>query len=339
MQNNIKNKNFSFFKVAGRTTRLFYKVLSAWKIMFIYGGILTALSVLFGRYEYSCHGSKTNFWCHSGPQFVQSYSGQVMYLTLFFLLVAYLTFSFLCDVHNTVFKNDVFKTMGIIKPNKDKLKQMGFLFGSFIGFILLFVVAWLIVLKPANPDWRIEFIYFTSAFVCAFTPLVFLRLSAVIGYYLQNLHLPSFDMLFKQTSGRSYVGVVGFIFCLMLVCTVNLRLMGEFNSLNSGDNFFVMAVGLEFVDYVIKLYLITLFMCFFRAEYEVMEMAVISQNGQSKTEDIKPAISVSKKVFAVADKHKNNSKTNKNTPTKKVAKKKTSTTPKKSKSSRKKSAD
>jgi len=293
MFNKDKNKNFSFFKVAGRTAHWFYKSLDAWKITFTYGGILTMFSVLFSRYEYSCHGSQQQSWCYDLPQ---TFNGQILFYAVFCLLITYFVFSFLGDVYGQVFKNTVFKPLDIIKPNKDKLKRMCFLFGFFVLFVGLFVAAWLIVLKPANPDWRIEFLYFVAAFACAFTPLILLRISAFIGYYLQDLHLPSFDKMFKQTAGHSYVGVVGFMLCLLLACVINLRMMGEFNHLSSEYNMFVVALGLEFIDYVVKLAMLTCFICFFHAEYEVMEEAVVSPKPADSSIKEQPAVTISKKI-------------------------------------------
>lgn len=162
----------------------------------------------------------------------------------------------------------------------------------FIGSISL---GWLILKKPANPDWRIEFLFFLVLFATAMFPLIAMRFSAVVAYFLQDNHFPSWKMLYEQTKERSYIGVILFLFILLLSVSLFMHTQVYLMHLTLDFRVFVVALFAEYCGYLVKLFCAAAFVVFFRAQYELMEEKEILTDTIINNEEEKPVKSKKKK--------------------------------------------
>ena len=118
--------------------------------------------------------------------------------------------------------------------------------------------------------------------------------------------MPSLPKIFRATSGRAYVPIVSFLVLLLIICIIQLRVIGSLTKLNE-ENTFLLTILAEYIDYVIKLFFLGLFLSFFRAQADLLqqeeeistaddEIPDLSQNSSEKTVEDQKKASVKRKA-------------------------------------------
>lgn len=254
-------------RLIARFFSLFFKSMDSWKIFLTYAGLMTLLCAVFGRWSYSCTGSLGGFWCY---KFSDDALAQTLFYVVYYLLAGYLLLSFLFDFYNTTFKNTVFKVADIKRISREKVRSIAMFITIFFTMSLPFVAVWFILRKPANPDWRVEFVWFTLAFIFAMLPILQIRLSSAVAFFLENYKIPCGKLLLQKTFTRAYVPIAVFIMLLMIVSIFNLQIYADLNHYAAEYNNFWAAILIEYAAALMRLILCSLFIIFVRAQYELL---------------------------------------------------------------------
>lgn len=233
---------------------LMLKSFNAWHVTLLYAAVLTLFSSAFALARY----------CGS----VDCVVAVNLALAVPMLVIV---FFYLYDFYHVAFKNDVFKLNTIANFSKNKIKSVGVLFCYFLCFAISAYISWKIFTKPANPDWRLEFVYFTVFFIFCMAPLLAMRFSAAVAFYFSDYKFPSLKYLYKKTEGRSYIGIIGFLTTMLILSMLNLYLQGAAVRI-----FTLLPLSLtanvlgSFINIVIILITFNLFFCFFEAQRQTM---------------------------------------------------------------------
>ena len=264
-----KNK-MPFGKLFISTFKSMMKFTDAWHIWLSYAFILTLLSLVCGRWSYSCQFETKGFWC---PQTdTSSITGLFLFkIVLYYLLMLFLLMSYICDFYDTAYKGKKFNIREIIQFSKVKIKAVGVLFAILVYLIFSIVAAYFIIRKPANPNWLIELMYFLMLYMILGVSLLMMRLSVGLSYYLQDNHWPNWKEIYAKTVGKSYVPIV-MMLVLMLFCVVlNLQTGVYLSHLNVKYYSFVTAFFTELMAYAVILLSLTMPILMFRVQHEMLE--------------------------------------------------------------------
>lgn len=270
----MENNRYTFFSIIGTWINLLPQIIKQWGAILTYGVAITALSAAFGRWSFSCQEENIGPWCYVPSS---NFALTVAFLLIFFILMCLIVAFFVYDFQQNVNLNGVFKLKDAYRFSKPKIKSALFVLGIIVGFIVPVVIAMAIINKPANPDYRIEFCYFTIMFLMFLIPLVQIRLSAGIAYFLNKGYVP-LRKIFKITVGRSFIPLLLFLLLTILMLSIHMRSLGYFNYLTYHYKGFAMVMLTDFADNVLKLVCLTLFLLFFQAQYQAIEEMSITEN-------------------------------------------------------------
>lgn len=305
----MQNENkYTFFSVIGTWINLLPQVIKQWGAILTYGVAVTALSAAFGRWSFSCREGNTGPWCYVPSN---NFAVIVAFLLTFFILMCLIVAFFVHDFQQNVNQNSVFKLQDACRISKPKMKSALFVLGVIAGFIVPVLIAMAIINKPANPDYRIEFCYFTVMFIMFLVPLLQIRLSAGIAYFLNKGYIPA-RKIFDITVGRSFIPLLLFLLLVILMLSVHMRSLGYFNYLTFRYEGFAVVLLTDFADNVLKLACLALFLLFFQAQYLTMEKMLPAEDEKiaepeiempANDDEVKPA-----KSAKAASKKKNKRK-------------------------------
>ena len=294
-----RSKKYTLLRVSGRFVKLLAEGFKQWRLYLVYAAILTVLSAIFCQWSYSCNGSAKQFWCYTVSSEAKAFS-----LGLVFVFINIFTYmSFAYDFYEKCFLNGVFKWQNIFLMSVKKLKGLGFLLLYIICFLGCMLISWIILKKPANPDWHVEFVFFLMLFVMVVIPFAAMRFSASVAYFLNEEKKIPWKKIYENTKERSYIGIIMFLFILLLSVALLLHCQVILLRLTLGTTIFTLALGAEYCGYLIKLFCVTAFMAFFRAQYEMME-------DQEDSEDV-PVVAVEEKQPSTTKQKKKNKKSRK----------------------------
>lgn len=255
----IINK-YTFFRVVSRFFDLIYKSFHSWRVTIFYSIIITLLSgalYIALNFVYLCGNS-----------------AMICYISVnigLIVLLSVLIMCFLYDFYQASFKNSVFKAVDIIKFNKTKIKSLMFLIGYILCYALSAGICWYIFKKPANPDWKIEFIYFCVFFLFCMLPMAAMRFSAAVAFFFHEQKIPSLKYLFTRTERRSYIGIVGFLMVLLILSVLNLYTYALSERLFVKLALPMTAVALKmFCNILVILFTFIVILCFFEAQRQLM---------------------------------------------------------------------
>ena len=281
----MKNDNkYTFFSVIGAWINLLPQIIKQWGAILAYGVAITALSAAFGRWSFSCQEGNTGPWCYVPSS---NFAVVVAFLTIFLLLICVIIALFVHDFQQNVNRNSVFKLKDACNLSKPKIKSVLFVLGVIAGFIVPVIIAIYIINKPANPDYRVEFCYFTVMFLMFMVPLLQIRFSSGIAYFLNKGYVPM-RKIFNITMGRSFIPLLLFLLLVILMLSIHMRSMGYFSYLTYRYSGFTVVVLTEFIDNVLKLACLALFLLFFQAQYLTIEKMLAAQNDKI----VKPEIEI-----------------------------------------------
>lgn len=257
----------TFLKIILNTGRLLKKIAENYKVIVWYALMLTVLSAVMGLLPSCQLGREGGWWCY-----LENDDGTFpLYLFaadkfLFFLLCCL----FFMDFYGSAFNGQNFKPKNMLLFNRRRLQIIGFFIG--VVFLLLGSVAavFAIMLKKANPDWRIEFIYFVMAFICCWVPFILLRFSAAISYAASG-EFPSFKQIWQKTSDRFVHIIFSYIVIFVIINFVSLYANVLLKILMLSSFNFVTSVAADFIYNSLTLIYISVFMMLFRSMHEILE--------------------------------------------------------------------
>lgn len=294
-----ENKKFSLAAITaflGKSTDLTLKFLKQWKIIFVYAAALTSISFVTGDWVYSCSTGENEWWCFTWN--IHGAAAAVAWMAACLILVMYVLLSASYDIYETALTGKKFSLCKVFIPEKNKLVYSGIVVVSLISLFLPVFLAFVILRKPANPDYRVEFWYFLATFVFCWIPFIMLRIGIGISGFLEEKRLPSFRKVFEMTKG----GVAGILFSyLLLFLIINLvqvKISVYLRAINFKWNYLVSAVGTEMISNILKIVYVMMAVAVLQALWDIFsgkitEKKTEEKNGQSvvlpdnETKDVK----------------------------------------------------
>ncbi len=255
----------TFPKIIYKTAVLLKNISGNLKIPAFYAAVLCVLAFLTG-FPMSCQlGREGVWWCY----LEKNNSEMPLYsFILCKLLLLFVCCSFFVDFYNTAFNKKTFSWKNPVLFNSERLKKIGLLFGTLLVWVAPIALAFAIFLKKANPDWRIEFIYFVIMFICCWVPFIVIRLSAVISYFLSDGKFPSLNVL---------------IFVILNFLSLQISFISRLLMLKYF--YFSTALITEFFSNLFILFAEIVFMMLFRSMHEILESENSSPSDENSAMD------------------------------------------------------
>lgn len=240
-------------------------VFDCWRPTVVYAGLLTLLVLLARSIGKECMDADGG-WC---GVILQNWLFVPLFI-LYLALYTHLFLAFAADFYAAAFAGEKFTLGQLWRRNKEKWYQEMFLLGYLLGFLLSFAVVLKLLVQPANPDWRVEMVYFTVIFGLFMLMLFLMRIAAMVSRYLATGH-SDWRQIYQQTSGRAYVGIILFLLMLALILLCSLRLNVWANVLTDSVPFLMPLF--YFVKIYMQLTFVALMLTFFRAQDELLPKA------------------------------------------------------------------
>lgn len=265
---------YGIIRVVSRWLDLLPKLIGMWRIFIGYAAVLTVCAIVLNRWSYACHGEATGFWCNwygSGAE------ADLITIILWIISAFCFYCLFAADFYKNLISPSNFKLSDIFVISKQKLRSLGIFFG-FLTVIIICCGILIYIINPthipswhgANPDWRIEFLYFTVAFICTAFPLLILRCSGIIACFFNEGSFP-LKKIYDLTFGRAYVGIFCFFLLVLFCLNMHVSIMHWFNRITNNYNFLLTAFVTEFGNNLMLLLYVSLFLLLFQSEYLVLK--------------------------------------------------------------------
>ena len=231
----------------------------------------------------SCQlGREGGWWCY----LEKNNSEMPLYsFILCKLLLLFVCCSFFVDFYNTAFNKKTFSWKNPVLFNSERLKKIGLLFGTLLVWVAPIALAFAIFLKKANPDWRIEFIYFVIMFICCWIPFIVIRLSAVISYFLSDGKFPSLKVLWQKTEDRNFSIIFSYVLIFVILNFLSLQISFISRLLMLKYFYFSTALITEFFSNLFILFAEIVFMMLFRSMHEILESENSSPSDENSAMD------------------------------------------------------
>lgn len=266
----VNLQKYSMIGVMARLFNLARCVFDYWRPQVAYALLLTILMLITKQVGWACMDSNEGlcgiitrswvFW---------------LLLGVYVLIYIHLFLAMAVDFYDAAFNKIPFTISLLWRRSKEKWQKELFLFAYVLSFLVPFVLALKFLLQPANPNWRIEFIYFTFIFAAFIFILLLIRMTAALSRYLATKRA-DFALIYRQTGGQSYVAIMTFLILLALILLSCLRLGIWFDALS------VISPWLKGVALFLKNVFILLFtalmLVFFRAQDELLANEKIEQD-------------------------------------------------------------
>ena len=206
---------YSIIGVVVRLLTLGGRIFDCWRPIVIYATLITVLSYIF-------EGAMMLYGAKSAGVLPQNWlTGSCS--AIFLLIYTHLILAFVVDFYAEAFDKEHFVWRRLWLRDAEKWRSELFLLGYVAAYILPFGLAVKLLTQSANPDWRVEFVYFCIVFSVFVLILMLIRLFGAVSRYLQTKK-SAWREVFKQTSGKAYVAVVLFLALLAIVLLSNMRL-------------------------------------------------------------------------------------------------------------------
>ena len=284
MENSTK---YTLLRTIGRFFYLIFGTFKSWPLTLFYGAVIIGISLAFYTARY-CGADNLN--CN------------VAVTVGVFLLIALCSICYLYDLYCITFKNSVFKISYVLKFDTAKIKSVGFIIGYIMSYVVSGYISWKILQKPADPNWRAEFVYFVVFFVFCLVPIAAMRFSVAVAYYFNKQKLPSLKQLYKVTEGRSYISIVGFLFVMLILSVLNLYLSSVVNRVLVSSSAMIIVFKI-YLLVLIFLFEFSFLLCFFEAQRQLIEENAPTEDVEEEKQEA-PAIKSAVKKAAVKKKTK-----------------------------------
>lgn len=210
--------NANKYSIIGVFVRMFHlggKIFDCWRPIVIYAALLMILTYIFSF----------TMRIYFTEDMVTGYSISALLIgLLYFILYAHLFLAFAVDFYDEAFNGKKFQLQQLWHREKQKWHSELFLLAYLAAYAIPFALAAKLLIQPANPNWRIEFIYFTIIFAVFIFILLLIRLSAGVSRGLSANQWPKWKQVLKQTSGSAYVGTILFLVIIALELLSSIRL-------------------------------------------------------------------------------------------------------------------
>lgn len=146
----------------------------------------------------------------------------------------------------------------IFTPRLSDLKIAG---GFVISFLTLAITAgsfFLLAVRIPNPDWRIEWAYFTIVSIGFFSPLIALRFLVYFVFIATEKKFPSPFEIWRKTKGSGIALLGGIVFLTMISLFLAQALLG--NSIRAGNSSLFAAIVNEFLSDLAVIFVAACFM-------------------------------------------------------------------------------
>ncbi|MBQ9034525.1 MAG: hypothetical protein IJ099_01010 [Alphaproteobacteria bacterium] len=259
----INTQKYSMVGVMARLFKLGGRVFDCWRPLAIYAALLTPLALLAMYIGQICSYSFDGF-CG----FITQQNVFWVLFAMYVVIFAHLQLSFAVDFYDEAFNGLAFKLKFLWRRSVEKWQKELFLLAYLAVFLLLFAISIKLLFQQANPDWRIEMIYFTLVFGCFLLMILFMRMAASVSRFLARKR-GDFKLIYGQTAGRAYVAIILFLSLLafMLLCTIRLNIWLEALKAEAAW----LAVVFYFVKIFMQLFFCALMLTFCRAQDELLE--------------------------------------------------------------------
>ena len=251
-------------KILWKTLTLIGEVFAQWKTFLWYALILTSITGILGQWTFSCQINQASWWCYAS-----NIKGIYIIYVLVLLLQIFLWSSFCCDISTQSKYQQQFDFLSFLKLNKEKLIKIVVILGSCLTFIAGPVICFTIVQKKANPDWRIEFMWFILAFASCWLPFLVLRCSAAISYLLDNGKMPSLKYVWQQTKDKNFSIIVPFCLLLLISNLLIIKVAMSIRSLLVEQNNVVTSFICEFINNLVILFIAAMLTMLLRAIQQI----------------------------------------------------------------------
>lgn len=260
-------KKFTIFNVSEFFFSNYGKFLKTWKVWLSYAFALFLLSVICANWSHSCKDNISPFWwCASLSNVYIIYARVIFY----FVISLFISFSFIYDIYNAAFNNKKSGFAAIFEITKAKLKFIGFSFGLVLLFFALLGICFWLIFRKADPNWLVEFGFFSIVFVAATIAVLILRTSASFGVFLIRGKMPDFKYLFQKTHGKFYVVLITFCVLTYAANLLLLKIFGSLDALNMEKNLFILVLGSEFLSSVFKFLVLAAYGAYFLAMGQIL---------------------------------------------------------------------
>lgn len=270
---------YSFFRVLSKWFDLLLETTKQWRIFLVYAFCITFLSAVFGRWTYACQQDTAAAWCYTPSQNIYM---SIIWIVIFYLLLFYLIGSFVYDIGNGIAVNSVFKWKNVWKADRRKAKIVLAVCSIIVSFVASIAMAVYIIRRPANPDFRIEFIFFLITFAFILVPMFMIRCSACFAYYL-NTGSFAVAKVYDETGGKSYISVAMFLLLMIFTLVLNMRSITYLRGLMLEYNNFGTALLTDFLGNLLVLICIAVFLVLFQAQYIQMEADIAQTAAEEET--------------------------------------------------------
>ncbi|MBQ8661433.1 MAG: hypothetical protein IJ482_03820 [Alphaproteobacteria bacterium] len=121
-------------------------------------------------------------------------------------------------IYESCYAGAAFSWRWLLRPQKADAKMFA-AYAVYLGLNLLSLVsAYLLYVRVPNPDWRIEFAYFTVVSLGFLVPFVLLRFYSLFAFVMEDRPFPPLRQLWRDTSGNGLRLLVSFalLFCVLI---------------------------------------------------------------------------------------------------------------------------
>ena len=104
-----------------------------------------------------------------------------------------------------------------------------------------------------------------------------MRFSMAVAFFYNDQKVPSLKYLYKETNGKSYVGIIGFLLIILITSVLNLHIYGyEIRMVNEYPSSETVQVLSTFLDIITKLFTLNVIFCFFEAQRQSVQAETAS---------------------------------------------------------------
>lgn len=284
-----ENKKFSLAAIAAflrQSTDLTLKFLKRWQIIFVYAVVLTLISAVTGNWGYTCNSDKGEWWCFTWN--IDSTAAAVVWMAACLILETYFLLSASYDIYETALAGKKFSLREVFIPEKNKLLYSGLVVVCLISLFLPIFLAFNILRKPANPDYRVEFLYFLATFIFCWIPFIVMRMAIGISSFLEELRIPSFRKVFEITNGGIGGILCSYLLLFLIINMLQVKISVYLRIINLKWNYLISAVGTEIISNILEIVYVMLAVAVLQALWDVFSGKIpekkTEENAQAASE-------------------------------------------------------
>lgn len=271
----------AFFQIIWKTLILIENTFSYWRTYMFYALLITIISAGLGQWGLSCMTNQDKAWCFISMQDINFWS---FFYILNLCLKIFIWLLFCYVLYEEMIHRQKMSFWEIKNFNKGSIYKIAALFISAFLFVVPIAAAFIIFTKKANPDWRIEAVWFLITFICCWLPFLVLRFSAGISYVLDKQELPPFKKIWVTTENNNFKIIFAFCLFLLIMNIFELRVSSFLKDFYKTYKNFVVAFGVEFLNNLVNLVIVSGFLMLTRA----LQLLILPENPSPQEAPAKP---------------------------------------------------